>query len=379
MSNTQGVTVWRMAGGDPSRCGLSAQSLSKEPKLTDTLKASGSVVGSPVFSQSGSVFIADRAGGVQAYNSDGKLLWRRDLPGGFQASPAINNDASVLYVGSLLGRVHALDAKTGQPVWEVMLPARRDRRIQSDLLYLDEHDAVITSSWGGKFVALSGKNGTKTQEWNAGDNPRTAMSASPDGGLYGIRVASSNRGNQIEVFNAVLGFDETLLYQQAVKGTVNAFASPVVWHDGVIVPINGNTTCSLKYIYQKKSEPKKLMDLDCCIHATPAVFRDGIDKLFVATMNGDIAALPIYRDQGDINNYSTASPANGEYYLASPVCDASGNAYLGSPQGNLYRFDSEFQRTVIFEGTRAFETQPAISPDGRLYAPCTDGNVFVFA
>lgn len=382
MPTTQnnGVTVWRMAGGDRSRCGLSTQALSETPKLVQTLKASGSIASAPVFAPNGAVFIADRAGGVQAYNQDGDLLWRRDLPGGFQASPAINVDGSVLYLGSLLGRVHALNAKSGKSIWEELLPANRDRRIQADLLYLDEQHAVITSSWGGKFVALSGKDGAKLQEWNAGDNPRSAMSATPNGTLFGVRVAWSRNANHIEVFKTIIGGDESELLEETVKGTANSFSAPVVWHDGVIVPINRETQCTLNYIDQQKASPKKLMDLDCCIHATPAVFRDGIDKLFVATMNGGMATLPIFGDQGDTIDLSKGSaPTEGEYFLASPVCDAKGFCYLGSPQGQFDQIGPDHKKTVLIETNRAFEAQPAFSPDGRIYAPCTNGNVYVFA
>ncbi len=372
-----GVTIWRMAGGDRSRCGLSTHALSETPKLVQTLNASGTVTTSPVFSPDGTVFIADRAGGVGAYDQDGDLLWRRDLPGGFQASPAINEDGSVVFLGSLRGRVHALDASSGKTIWEELLPAKRDRRIQADLLYLDESDAVITSSWGEKFVSLSGKDGAKLDEWEAGGNPRTAMSANSDGALFGARIMWAKRTNRIEVFKSSIGDDDTVLYQKTIKGNVNAFASPVVWRDGVIVPLNGQTSCQLEYFDQNKSESNKLIQFNRCIHATPSVLNDGVDKLVFATMNGDTCVLPIYGDMGDSINVSSSHDPD-EYFLAGSVCDANGYAYLGSPLGFLYRFDSSNTKAVLFETNRAFEAQPAISPNGRLYAPNTDGNVYVF-
>ncbi|MBZ0258823.1 PQQ-binding-like beta-propeller repeat protein [bacterium] len=380
-TETNGVSVWRMGGGNQSRCGLSAHTLSEKPKLTNTLKASGSVAATPVFSSDASVYFADRAGGVQAYNTEGRLLWRRELPGGFQASPATNQDGSILYLGSVLGRVHALDAKTGKQIWEVMLPAKRDRRIQSDLLVLDKSNVVITSSWGGKYVALSGKDGEQLGEWNAGDYPRTPMSASEDETLFGVRVVWSRNGNNVEVFKTSLGGDETVLHEQSVHGTVNAFAAPVVWHDGLIVPMNRETESTLYYIYQKPATPKKLSDFKSCIHATPSVYKDGTDKLFVATMSGYKLTLPIYGDLGDqsTGGVNVLPIEDVEYFLASPISDANGLHYLGSPFGYLYQIGPGYHENKMIETNRAFEAQPAISPDGKLYAPCTDGNVYVFA
>jgi outer membrane protein assembly factor BamB len=74
----------------------------------------------------GLVFVADRTGAVRAFDSDGKLIWKRYTGGAVFYPPAVAEDR--LFVGSADGRVYAFEARTGRPLWSYRVAAE-DRLI----------------------------------------------------------------------------------------------------------------------------------------------------------------------------------------------------------------------------------------------------------
>ncbi|MHC4877123.1 MAG: outer membrane protein assembly factor BamB family protein [Planctomycetota bacterium] len=74
----------------------------------------------------GMTFVADRTGKVEAFDQSGKPAWTAFTAGPVYYAPAIADGR--LFVGSADGRVYALEARTGRPLWTARI-APQDRFI----------------------------------------------------------------------------------------------------------------------------------------------------------------------------------------------------------------------------------------------------------
>jgi outer membrane protein assembly factor BamB len=106
------------------------------------------------------------------------------------------------------------------------------------------------------------------------------------------------------------------------------------------------------------------------IFGTPALLADG--SVVVADLNG---VVHVVSPLGSLNyRYYT-----GAYYLlAGPVCDREGSIFVGDPEGRLHLVSPDGTGEVIFEAPRSVEARPAFDPNGRLYLPSREGQVYVF-
>jgi outer membrane protein assembly factor BamB len=68
-----------------------------------------------------------------------------------------------------------------------------------------------------------------------------------------------------------------------------------------------------------------------------------------------------------------------EYLLASPVCDARGDCYVGDPNGVVHQVTRQGAGQVLFEAPRSIQARPAFDPQGRLYVPCGDRRVHILS
>lgn len=362
----KGVSTWRMAGGGPQRQGLSAQTVSFTPQLEQRLECSGSATSECVFSAEGIVFAADRAGGVQAFQPNGDLIWRRMLAGGIDAAPALDQNGERLFVATQLGRVHALDASNGKTIWETYIPARRDPRILSDLLYLDKADSVVASSWSETYFILDGASGDLKHSGSAGMYPRVPFSTDSDETLFGIRTEWKKDGCSVICFKSSLNGDDELVFGHDMLAVTNQFSPPIIIDDQPIILTNEDERSSICL------EPQTMISQNTCVNAPLSVSPDG--KLIVMEMNGQ--GCEIKRDQSDIRSIRFTQV---DYWLGGAAVDAEGTRFAGDPHGVLHRWSEEEEPKILHESGRAFETRPSISPDGRLFAPCADGFVYVFA
>ncbi|MBI1390881.1 MAG: PQQ-binding-like beta-propeller repeat protein [bacterium] len=367
--------VWRMAGGCASRGSLSSAAFAQSPVMLNALSAQAAATTAPVFAEDGRVFIADRSGAVQAFDPDGTLIWRTDLPGRIEASPALSTDDALLFTGTLDGRVDALNAKTGKIAWETYLPSERDPRILSDVLFSTDPRCVAVSSWGGKFSALHPESGEIVSQWDAGVVPYAAMTAA-GGALYAIRAEWTGQSQGLRAFKTQPGEAETsLIFQPAEEGydprKYTALAAPVSEGVRVYFIVNRMKTSRLIAFGVKDDEQKWSLDLPCNVHADPALGPDG--TLTLACMDGRVKQ--VNAEKGSIEwEYD----AKTEYLLSAPARDAKGRAALGDPAGCVHLIEPGGEGKTIFETDRAFQGRAAVAPDGRFFAPCTDGKVYVF-
>jgi outer membrane protein assembly factor BamB len=106
---------WPSYRGGNARNDVAATPISDEvDKRWSAQVVTSSLPTAPVVA-GGLIFVADRAGAVQAFNQQGKQVWKSYTGGAVYYPPTIAHDRA--YVGSADGRVHAFEAKTGRRLW----------------------------------------------------------------------------------------------------------------------------------------------------------------------------------------------------------------------------------------------------------------------
>lgn len=366
-------TTWRMAGGNAGRTGRFPEGSSRQFKRERSLRAGGSVKTPVVFSCEGVAFVADMTGTVTAFASDGRCLWRKQLPGGISAAPALDAAEERLFVGTLQGTACALGAEDGGELWRRQLRTERDPRILSDLLHDAAKDAVILSSWGGRFVRLDAGTGEERGSWNAGISPRSAAAADREGNVFFVR-AVWDQG--VELVHVSPVGKETVLHREPQSprgaGRMVVAAAPVL--DGersqVCSLANRDRDAVLLAWSWKSGGIAWRCELPAAVAATPAL--DGRGRLLVADLAGTVRCID--GEGAPVWDYGTGC----EYLLAGAATAGDGRAWIGDPWGRLHQLEPDGQGKVVDEAGRSIETQPSFAPDGRLVVPATSGEVRVF-
>lgn len=367
------AALWRTAGGDNARRGLFAHPVQIGSRRAHALSAEGAIQASVVFDEQGTAFVADMAGAVQAFASSGTLRWRVKLSGGVSATPAVHPAKPHLFVGTHAGSVYALDTATGAVLWRKEVPTKNDPRILSDLLYLPQADAVVLSSWGGRFHALDAGSGAERFSWDAGISPYAAAASDKEGNLYSLR-AVWNQG--VELVRVTSRGEEAVLYRAAEekRGTRRTLvaAAPTLNEDrGVAYFIVNRDQGGVLHAWSLKSSSLLWHHpLPNAVQGTPALRHDGV--ILLADLGGSLHAIgpdgtPRFR-------YSSGC----DYLLAGGVCEAGGTCFMGDPVGVLHAINGQGAGKKIFEARRSIQGRLSFGLDGSLYVPATDRTVSVF-
>ncbi|MBE7500156.1 MAG: PQQ-binding-like beta-propeller repeat protein [Verrucomicrobiales bacterium] len=373
-SNFAEAKVWRAAGGDGTRAGLWPQPVRLASSPAGRLEATGAVQASVVFDAEGRAFVADMAGGVQAFAPDGKRLWRTRLEGGISATPVVHPHEPRLYVASHAGEARALDTATGMTVWQRSLSTRSDPRVLSDLLFLPGAQAVVLSSWGGRFLALDAGTGEARFTWDAGASPGSAAATAGSGQVcYGLRAVDA-RGIELIEMTATGG--ERVLHTEPAgsRGARRAVvaAAPIIDAVRGVVYALCNRDREARLVAWSIDAGRVLWacPLAHAVQATPALRADG--GLLLPDLGGGVSAVST---DGEL---SFRLDCGADYFLAGGVCDGDGGFYVGDPGGRLNVVGKTGSGRVGFEVERSFQARPSFGPDGRLYVPCTDRRVYIF-
>lgn len=130
--------------------------------------------------------------------------WELAGVNGVTGTPIV--DDGVLYVGSWDGRLHALDAATGDEVWSEDLGSQIPGAIAID------GSRVFAGTWGGQLVALDRETGNEAWSESVGDHDLTMIYGSPVhmDGLVIVGVGSAENMVRDEAFTFrgnVVAFD----------------------------------------------------------------------------------------------------------------------------------------------------------------------------
>jgi outer membrane protein assembly factor BamB len=106
---------WITYRGDNRRSDVTALPMPTNVKLQWTAKVSATELPTAPIVAGGLVFVADRTGVVQAFDTAGKSVWKNYTSGPVYYPPTVAQDR--LFVGSADGQVYAFEAHTGRPLW----------------------------------------------------------------------------------------------------------------------------------------------------------------------------------------------------------------------------------------------------------------------
>lgn len=364
--------VWRTAGGDGTRSGTFSWKIKGTPQPSRTLAAKGSMLASVVFDAEGQAFVADMSGSVRALSRGKELVWEARLVEGLSATPAVHPSRPQLFVGTHGGSVVAFDTARGTALWKAELPTRADPRILSDLLYFAAADAVVVSSWGGRFHMLDAETGASRATWDAGISPSSAAAVAGEY-LYCLR-AVEKRG--VELVQVDPKGVETVLHRaepdsRGPRRTLVA-ASPVVdtERSTIYSVVNREKSCELKSWSLRSPELAWSRPLPHAVQATPTLRRDGL--ILVADLAGNVHGID--SDGAPRFRYSTGS----DYLLAGGVTEAGGTCFIGDPLGVVHAINESGAGKRLFEAPRALQARPSFDAEGNLYVPGVGRVVYVF-
>ena len=122
----------------------------------------GSILNSPALNQDNSVLYAGTLGGqlVALDTAAGKVLWRFSTLGEIWGSPVYDKD--VIYIGNRSNTVYAIDAKTGKSIWKADVGSNvigSGAIAQDGVIYVTEGQTSGTAN--GQVYDLSFSNGQK--------------------------------------------------------------------------------------------------------------------------------------------------------------------------------------------------------------------------
>jgi outer membrane protein assembly factor BamB len=369
-------SVWRTAGGDNSRHGRFGGVTWPVRGPAGHSKALGAVQASVVFDAAGNAFVADMAGGVQSFSPTGNRRWQVTVGGGVSATPVLDAADTLLFVGTHLGDVLALDTATGATRWSRPIPSRKDPRILSDFLHLEERNLVVFGSWSGRFLALDGVTGEPHFDWDAGISPRSAASADRAGNLYTVR-AVAGRGIEFVQVRREGGGQETILHREPEdsRGASRALVAcaPVLDESRGVAYVVANHERAGHLLAWSLASGRVLWkrELGAAVQATPTVLTSG--AVVVADLAGNVEAF----DPEGAPRFRT--PLRCDYLLAGGVAPAEDRFVLGDPLGAVHELDARGTPSLVFQAPRSIQGRPSFDPSGRLHIPCTDGSVYRFA
>ncbi|MGC8887037.1 MAG: PQQ-binding-like beta-propeller repeat protein [Verrucomicrobiia bacterium] len=364
--------IWRCSGADSSRRGIFPQRLKLKPKPIYTLPTAGAVQASVVFDDQSVCYVADMSGLVQAFVKD-RPVWQSKLNGSLVASPIICGKQGYLFAATVAGSVYAIDPKSGQTLYKKNIPTESDPRILSDLLYVEKLNVVVLNSWGGKFYALSADTLEEKLYWDAGITPYAGASADSDGNIY---LSRALQGRGIEFVKISSESKETVLSHEpegrrGARRTIVS-AAPVIDDSKKQVYFLANRDVG-SHLCAFSTETGALLwrlGLPNQVQATPTLRPDGV--LIVSDLRGLV--LGIRTDGSLLFQYNT----NSEYLIGGGVCEQGGTFFTGDPLGYVHQISERGSGKVFFESQRAILARPSFSPEGNLYIPSTDKNVYVF-
>ncbi len=364
--------VWRTAGGDNARRGRFAGEVELAPRPRRQLQAQGAIQASVVFDAEGTAFVADLAGGVQAFAATGRQRWQVNLGSGVSATPALDFDGAVLFVGTHAGEVLALEAATGVTRWHRSIPSRRDPRILSDLLLLRRRGLVVFSSWSGRVFALDAASGEPRFDWDAGISPRSAVSADEAENLYAMRAVA---GRGVEVVRWSTEGEERVLHREPEDsrgaGRALVAAGPVLdeERDTAYLLLNHERVARLLAWSLGSGAARWQRELAAAVQATPTVLPDG------SVAVGDLAGgVQVFGPDGVPR---CAATLDCDFLLAGGVSPGGGRFVIGDPLGGLHLVEADGTRRQLFEAPRSLQARPSFDPFGNLHVPCTDRIVYV--
>lgn len=295
-----------------------AQNFGKGVNKRDILLAAP-VVGSD------SIYVMDSRGKVSAFElKTGNILWENTLSaniGGFNEAKSkasgLALDGSTLFATTGFGGVFAMNAKTGKPLWRVVVesPIRIAPAVTDKMLLIQTVDNTL--------YALDKKNGKELWRFEvAHEDTVIAGGAVPAYDTEDNVVVAGFSNGEIVVLNATVGtplWSQMLIYNKQVRSSteINTIGAYPIVEEGIIYAIsNSNSLTSLDMRTGDKLWEKEIGSMQNMLLAG--------DYLFVISNKNVLYAIEKY--SGDI-----AWSVDVRGYLIEENDDIDASIYAGSP------------------------------------------------
>lgn len=283
------------------------------------------------------VFFADDGDLLALNQSTGEVVWNGSTPG--FASPVVSN--GTLFTPRLgQAGVVALDARTGQEIWETPLPSPPKQSVAVS------QGTVVVSDFRGGVHALDATNGSELWESRVADTKLTPPTVR-DGIVYvGVDSPSSGGLHALALNNGSLLWSKERLY--AVRG------APAVAQNSVYIFTSGQQG----YAFDADTGEKRWnVSLDGVGSSIPVVSGT---TLYVAGFPGDLYAL-------DTMNGETLWRVPIQAARAVPAV-SNGTLYTAAAEGEVLALSatdgSEIWRTKVASFIR---DSTAVVADGRVF------------
>jgi len=330
----------------------------------------GTVPNSISIDSNGTLYVT-AANKLLAIDSDGNLLWSKDV-GGIGAT-AISSDESTIY--AVGGKVlYAFSSSGEKQIWSFTDP--------TDSIYGEPNvgpdGTIYIGSWDTYVYAVNSNGSLK---WKYQTDGAIAPLASPtlsnDGST--IYVGSGDRNKDEGGTLYALNSDGTLQWKKEnLDG--GRVSGPIVGADGTIYA----TGSGRLHAFDKNGNKLWESDKDTASSLTPSLSSDG--TLYVGTSGGKVYAIDSSNGKPKWSNpYQTGQ--NPDYtgdqkdpqygVLATIVIGADGIIYVGAMDGVMHALNTD--GSVLWKyttGDNINENCPAIGPDGSLYFSSADKYIY---
>ncbi|MBP1928954.1 outer membrane protein assembly factor BamB [Methanolinea mesophila] len=325
--------------------------------------------GSPVSSSpsvaDGVVYIGSHNRNLYALDAlSGDLLWQYDSGERndyVSSSPAVSN--GVVYIGGMKYKIHAVDAYSGDLLWDYKLPIRTTIRSSISSSAAVSDGVVYIGNMDGTVYAFSEEDGDLLWTYAM---PRTeygeyAIFSSPavaDGMVY-----IHSYGGALYALDAATG---AFVWNSSNLGAYGSYSSPA-FVDGVVY-VGSSYDHGFRAFDALTGDLLWKFTTNEGVSSSPAV-SNGV--VYLADVDGTVFACNA--STGD----SLWSYPTGERVSSSPAV-AGGVVYIGGngEHNNLYAFDAETGDLLwTFNARMGFVSSPAVV-NGILYIGGNDGKVY---
>jgi outer membrane protein assembly factor BamB len=308
---------WPVYGATPSRTQAQSHIRLRPPFRTVWTRGLGSLIEFPAVVQDGVAYIGNAHATVRAISMRfGKVMWRRDTPGGKMASsPAVVGDRVVFH--TMNGWVVVLDRATGHVRWRwyVGSPVESSPVVRRGIDYF--------GAWNGRLYALDLR--THRLRWARWLGAKITSSAA----LAGGRLFIGDYGGRLWSLSALNGGTR---WVAGVNGRI--YGTPAVAHGRVFVPSSTGGTLTA---FSTRGRYLWRVSTGAYVYSSPAAWGG---RVFFGSYNGVFYGVSAASGR-ILWEVGTGGPISG----AAAVVD--GVAYAGSFSHQVVGVEARSGRVLL--------------------------------
>ena len=346
-----------------------------------TLKLDGDfVTAPPIVAEDGTIYLANstytnKPTSVYAITPDGKIKWKVSVPVE-ASSPALDSNASTLYIGGRDNNLYAINTGDGAIKWKLDLSEGIGTSLQPTTPVVGSDGTIFVTTNVNFLMAITRDGKLK---WRATiDNThgyRTSPGIGPDGTVYTganhLGQYSNSDTYYLYAFDGkAAGPDVSNKWKFQLDSIVDS--SPSIAKDGTVyiglkhsTVYAINTDGSLKWKFDSKDSSS--------FDITTAIGSDGTIYALRNDNSGKGKLFAISPDNGTQKwTYELASGGTG-----SPIVGPQDEVYVVDLNGNVYAINNAGKEDWVFKIAGYIKVSPALSSDNKvLYVVTLDGTLY---